>query len=87
MDNQGLDQRVELPEVLVRRLHLLQLLLEPLQRHTDDWLDLLVAQRVTMAMAAQTNGTNTFSYFFMRNLKLKSGAVLCTFLMRQLSKY
>lgn len=82
MDHQGLDQRVELPEVLVRRLHLLQLLLEPLQRHTDDWLYLLVTQRVTRVMAAHTNATNTFWYFFLRNLKLKSGAVLNTFLIR-----
>lgn len=38
----------------------------------DDCLDLLVTQRVTRVMAAQTNGTNTFSCFFMRNLNLKS---------------
>lgn len=88
VDNQGLDQRVQLPEVLVRRLHLLQLLLEPLQRHTDDGLDLLVTQRVTGVMAARTNGTNTFSCFFMRNLKLKSrGRFRHFFLIRQLSNF
>lgn len=63
MDDQGLDQCVELPEVLVRRLHLLQLLLEPLQRDTGDWLYLLLVQRVTRVMAAQTHGTNTFPNF------------------------
>lgn len=33
VDHQGFDQRVELPELLVCRFHLLQLLLEPLQHN------------------------------------------------------
>lgn len=58
VDHQGLHQRVQLPEVLVCGLHLLQLLLEPLQRDTERCLHLLAIQRTI------GDGTNTFPNLF-----------------------
>lgn len=62
MNDQGLDQRLELPEVLVCGLHLLQLLLKPLQ-----------GDRTPVTSAAGSGPELGYADFCLR---LKSGALV-----------